>query len=355
VLKVIGKKLTRKVLEMLSQMAGSGKAEKVTKTEEGESEEEQPTHDDSTYLSFWNEYAKSIKLGVLDDRSNSKKLLSLLRFPTSKSDGKFLSLASYVERMKDNQKFIYYITGESIAAVEASPFLEQLKSRDLEVVYLVDPLDEYLSQSMPEFDGKKLMSIAKEGLKLPDDDRIKLREQKYKEEFKELVDWLKDIYGNKVEKVVVSSRATSNPCVLVSGQYGWSANMERIMKAQTLADPSKQAFMFPKKTLEINPRHPIIRELKAKIAEQPDEESLKDLANLMYESALLHSGFSLDDVPSFASRINRVVSLGLNVDPATPLAEEIEAEEIEEAKTEAEDSEDTEEVEVDEAPHKDEL
>jgi len=220
--------------------------------------------------------------------------------------------------------------------VKNSPFLERLVSKNLEVVYMVDALDEYLVQSLTEFDGTPLQSITKEGLDLGDKDKL----NKQKEEFKPLTDWLQTVYGEKVEKVTVSARIAKSPCVLVSGQYGWSANMERIMKAQTFANADEATWLHSKKTMEINPRHPIIKELAAKVSESGEEKPttgpLVDLANLLFDSALLSSGFQMRDTADFSRRIQRVISTGLAIDPNA----EVEAEPEEPEETEAEASAD---------------
>jgi heat shock protein beta len=339
VLKVMAKKLTRKVLEMLKRLADGEKEDKEDKEKEAEEAAESSEEDKDkkaskdAYQTFWKEFGKSIKLGVIDDRANRAKLAKLLRFQTSKSEGKFISLEDYVDRMKPKQKYIYYITGESSDAVKNSPFLEKLNARGLEVVYMVDPLDEYLVQSMSEFEGTQLTSVTKEGLKLDSDDKDRLA--KYKEDFKDLCSWLQGIYGAKVEKVVVSNRIAKSPMVVVTGQYGWSANMERIMGAQTFAKADEATWLHSKKTLEINPFHPIIKELKSKVAANGEDKSLPDLAQLLYDAALLQSGFSMKEPNDFATRIHRVVSSGLDVDPNAEPDQEPEEEETTEETAES--------------------
>jgi len=336
VLKVMAKKLTRKVLEMLGKLA-AGKKMDDTEEEEEEKKEGEPKDlaENEQYQTFWENFGKSIKLGVIDDRQNKAKLSKLLRFTTSKSEGKPISLESYVERMKENQKYIYYITGESTDAVANSPFMERLKKRDLEVIYMTDPLDEYVAQTLTEFDGNTLMSITKADLKLPGDEKEKETLEKLKEEYKPLTEWLKGVYGDRVETVTVSKRLGQSPCVLVTGQYGWSANMERIMKAQTFADPSKASYMFSKKTMELNPRHPLVQELKKKAAEDSKDKALEDMANLMYDAALVQSGFSIQNQQVFAQRVHRVMSAGLGVDPNAVVPEEPEPADDEPAVEEA--------------------
>jgi len=228
-----------------------------------------------------------------------------------------ISLEKYVENMKEDQRYIYFITGESIESVQNSPMLERLKKLDLEVLYMVDPLDEYVVNSMTDFDGNQLMSVTKKDLKLPgvEDDLDKLQD-----EYKDLCRHLQKIYGKKVEKVEVGTRITESPAVLVTGQYGWTANMERIIRSQTFGDHEKHQYMASKKIMEINPHHPIIKEFKRKVEDGVtlSDRSFNDLANLIYDAALINSGFIATETTEFANRIHRVVSLGLGVEDTTP-------------------------------------
>merc|ERR1712036_77471 len=207
------------------------------------------------------QFSKNLKLGVHEDSTNRTKVAELLRFQTSKSGDETISLKEYVDRMKEGQNDIYYITGESVAAVSASPFLENLKKKGYEVLYMVDPIDEYCVQQLKEFEGKKLKSTTKEGLEIDDEDEKKKIEE-LKAEFEPLTKLMKEVLGDKVEKVLVSSRMADSPCVLTTSEYGWSANMERIMKAQALRDNSMTSYMASKKTLEVNPDNSIMQELR---------------------------------------------------------------------------------------------
>merc|ERR1711946_30653 len=211
-------------------------------------------------------------------------------------------------------KHIYYITGENKDQVSSSSFVERLKKRGFEVVYMTEPIDEYVVQQLKEFDGKNLVSVTKEGLELPQDEEEKKKQEADKEKFEGLCKVMKDILDKKVEKVVVSSRLVSSPCCIVTSQYGWTANMERIMKAQALRDTSTMGYMAAKKHLEINPDHSIVENLRQRVEADKGDKSVKDLVMLLFETSLLSSGFSLEDPQVHAQRIHRMVKLGLGID-----------------------------------------
>lgn len=334
-LKTIKKKLIRKALDMIRKLAEEDPdeahdEEKKDIEKSGETDEKK-----GQYTKFWNEFGKSIKLGIIEDASNRNRLAKLLRFETTKSDGKLTSLDQYIKRMKKGQKDIFYITGTSKEQLEKSPFLERLKKKGFEVIFFTDAIDEYLMQYLMDYEDKKFQNVSKEGLKLGKDGKDK----ELKESFKELTKWWKGALASEnVDDVKISNRLADTPCVVVTSKYGWSANMERIMQSQTLSDASKQAYMRGKRVLEINPRHPIIKELKERVASDPEDESVKETAQLMYQTALMESGFMLQDPKDFASRIYNSVKSGLNISPDAVPEEEAEVEETETTETKSEDS-----------------
>merc|ERR1711936_152799 len=270
--------------------------------------------DKDNYKKFYEQFSKNIKLGIHEDTTQRAKVAELLRYSSSASGDELTSLKDYVSRMKENQKDIYYITGESKEIVAASAFVEKVKKKGFEVLYLVDPIDEYAVQQLKEYDGKKLMCVTKEGLELPEDDEEKKRQEELKAGFEELCKVIKEILDKKVEKVTVSNRLVGSPCCIVTSTYGWSANMERIMKAQALRDTSTMGYMAAKKHLEINPDNAIMIALKKKVDVDKNDKSIKDLITLLYETALLSSGFSLESPQQHAARIHRMIKLGLGID-----------------------------------------
>jgi molecular chaperone HtpG len=292
ILKVIRKNIIKKCLELFSEIK--------------ENEED--------FMKFYEQFSKNIKLGIHEDTSNREKLAELLMFYTTKSNKKMVSFKEYVSAMPESQKHIYYITGESQKSVENSPFIEKCKKRKYEVLFMTDPIDEYFVQQLKEFDGKTLVCVTKEGLKFDESEEDKKKWELCIEEFKPLTNKIKSILGDKVDKVVLSERVVDSPCVLVTGEFGWSANMERIMKAQALRDTTMSSYMMSKKTMEINPQHIIIKALKERYVNDENANALNSIVNLLFESSLIASGFNIEEPATFVNRINNMIKLGLSLD-----------------------------------------
>jgi molecular chaperone HtpG len=298
ILKAIKKSVTKKCMEMFSQIQENAE----------------------DFKKFNEQFGKNLKLGIHEDSTNRSKLSELLRFSSSKSGEDVISLKDYVARMKEGQKFIYYITGESKAHVSNSPFIEKLKNKGMEVLYLIDPIDEYAIQQLKDFDGKTLKSCSKEGLELDETEDEKKALEDLKQDYDAVCKKVKEILDEKVEKVIVGFRMEDSPCVLVTSEFGWTANMERIMKAQALRDNSMTSHMVSKKTMEINPKHGIVKELKKLLDKDASNATVKDIVWLLYDTSLLNSGFSIEDPNSFAKRMHKILLFGL-IDDTTPATE----------------------------------
>jgi len=296
ILKAIKKAVTKKCVEMLFQILENAE----------------------DFKKFYEQFSKNLKLGIHEDATNRPKLAELLRYYSSKSGEDMVSFKQYIERMKEGQKFIYYITGESKAVVANSPFIEKLKNKGIEVLYLIDPIDEYCIQQLKDFEGKTLKCCTKEGLELDETEEEKKKMEELKTQYEPVCKKIKEILDTKVEKVIIGDRMEDSPCVLVTSEFGWTANMERIMKAQALRDNSMTSYMVSKKTMEINPKHGIVREIKNLLDKDQNSSTIKDIIWLLYDTSLLNSGFAIEDPNTFAKRMHKMLLFGLQDDTSIP-------------------------------------
>ena len=365
VLKVMGKKIVRKAIEMIKKLAEEGEvkeaaeekeaSEQATETTEATTEqtETKTEEDNANYIELWEQFGKSLKIGVIEDSANRNKLARLLRYKSSLSEGKWTSLEHYVERMKDWQKQIYYVSGDSVEKVESSMFLDAFKKRGVEVLYFTEPIDEYVAQNLREYSGKSLQDITKEGVEFGDEkERAKKLQKEYESRFEVLTSWMKELLGDKVDKVEVTTTLETAPAVLSTSKYGYSATMERIMKSQALQNPEKAKYMKAHKIMMLNPRHPIIANLKSLVEEDGESDVARDLANLLYDSSLMNSGFMIEEPNEFATRLYTLMKESLQLDslelePEIELPEE-EKDEEEDENTIKLDASNTEQMDEDE-------
>lgn len=294
-IKVIKKKLVRKALDLLKKLEGE------------------------EYEKFWKEYSTNIKLGVMEDPSNRARLAKLLRFQSSHGkEGKLTSLSEYSSRMKPKQEWVYFIAASNRAEAEASPFIERLVARGYEVLYLVEAVDEYSISALPEFDGKKFQNVAKEGFTLPESEEAKAKFEELRNKFEPLAQWLGDVgLKNEITKAFASEKLTNTPCVLVASMFGWTGNMERLAMANAhkkANDVSQSYYLGQKKALEFNPRHPVLKELLRRVDADPQDPRAKEIAQLLFDTAVLRSGYMLQETSKFADSIDRMMRQTLNVD-----------------------------------------
>jgi len=364
VLKVIGKKMTRKALAMIKAMADADKKDDDDEDEDEEKEEKEGEDEEkkevegeegeaTKYETFWKSFGKYIKMGLIEDAANRTRLAKLLRYATSKSGDKEISLEDYVANMKDDQKNIYYISGEDKDSLLKSPSVEKLLSKDIEIIFMTDSVDEYTVQHLTEYEGKRLINASREGLKLEEGDKEKKRDDQYKEMFKPLLDYMKELLGKKVEKVQISKHLVNSPVVVLSADYGWTAQMEKVMKSQAFADQSKFEFMKSKRMFEINPRHPMVVELNSRVKDSAADDTTKDMVISLYLSGVIAAGYQLtpEDAQEFGERVGRMVTVGLGVAQDAELAPELEIADDEPEEEEEEEVEEEEEA----AEDKDEM
>merc|ERR1712176_1713758 len=334
-----------------------------------EKEEKKDKKDDeTTWLKFWKEFNKNLKMGCYEDDSNRSKLSKLLLFMTTKSEGKEINLDKYLDRMQESQESIYYMSGESFDVMQKAPALQIFKKKDIEVLMLTDHLDEPCIQKLADYEGKKFVSIQKADVKLDETEEEKKRFTKIKDMYKPLTDWWKDKLtdltekgamkdaGVKVEKVEISKRLTDSPVVVVTSQFGYSAQQERGMKAQSFQNKDQINMMSGRKTLEVNPNHPVVVDLLSKVKTDKEDKAALDTAQVLFQTALIESGYEIADPSALVNRVYRLMSKELGVDPDAPLKEvEVpEGEEVEEAEEE-EDKDDDEEESEDTEEKKEEL
>merc|ERR1712125_75993 len=366
IMKVISKKLVRKVLELMKKLAKEGdgdddeeKEEEDEKTADSDKEEKKDKKDDeSTWLKFWKEFNKNLKMGCYEDDSNRSKLSKLLLFVTTKSEGKEINLDKYLDRMQESQESIYYMSGESLEVMQKAPALQMFKKKDIEVLMLSDHLDEPCIQKLADYEGKKFVSIQKADVKLDETEEEKKRFTKLKDMYKPLTDWWKDKLtdltekgamkdaGVKVEKVEVSKRLTDSPVVVVTSQFGYSAQQERVMKAQSFQNKDQVSMMSGRKTLEVNPNHPVVADLLAKVKADKEDATALDTAQVLFQTALIESGYEIADPSALVNRVYRLMSEELGVDPDAPLKEiEVPEEEEEAEEDDKEDGDESDEKE----------
>merc|ERR1712186_146682 len=375
IMKVISKKLVRKVLELMKELAKEGDGDDEEEDDEEEKEEKEDKEEkkdkkdeETTWQKFWKEFNKNLKMGCYEDDSNRSKISKLLLFTSTKSEGKEINLDKYLDRMQESQESIYYMSGESIDVMNKAPALQIFKKKDIEVLMLSDHLDEPCLQKLADYEGKKFVSIQKADVKLDETEEEKKRFSKIKDMYKPLTDWWKDSLtdltekgamkdaGAKVEKVEISKRLTDSPVVVVTSQFGYSAQQERVMKAQSFQNKDQINMMSGRKTLEVNANHPVVVDLLSKVKADKEDKAALDTAQVLFQTALIESGYEIADPSALVNRVYRLMSKELGVDPDAPLKEiEVPEEEEEAEEDDKEESDDSEETEEDEDEKKEEM
>mmetsp|Transcript_36270 Transcript_36270/g.59151 ORF Transcript_36270/g.59151 Transcript_36270/m.59151 type:complete len:790 (-) Transcript_36270:72-2441(-) len=340
VLSIINKRLVRKSLDMIRAI---------------ESDE-----DDSKYIMFWNNFGKYMKVGIIEDQRNKDDIIPLLRFYSSKSGGdEYTSLDQYVEGMKENQKQIYYVAADGKEKAQMSPAAEKVRSRGYEVLYLTEPLDEIMIESVTEYKDFKLFDVSKEGLDFGDEDKEerKKKEEELNDAHKAVKDYLETALAGKVQKVKMTDLLADSPAALVQSAYGMSPTMQKYMKAQNVASGGADTGMmgsFNQAVLEVNPNHPIVQDLERMVKSQGVEsEEPKNFATLLYDVAALTSGYEIEDSGDFAQRILSMMTtkavgdvMDAEVEMATDVVEDVTVDAS--IDTETESTEESEEKEVEE-------
>merc|ERR1719446_761416 len=351
-----------KVLEGGDDDEDEEKEDGDEREEKDETEEKKDKSDEEgQWTKFWKEFNKNLKMGCYEDDSNRSKLSKLLRFHTTKSTDKEISLDKYLDRMQESQESIYYMSGDSVETMKKAPALQIFQKKDLEVLMLDDHLDEPCLQKLADYEGKKFVSIQKADVKLDETEEEKKRFTKVKDMYKPLTDWWKEKLteltekgamkdaGVKIEKVEISKRLTDSPVVVVTSQFGYSAQQEKIMKAQAFQNKDQLSMMSGRKTLEVNPNHPVIADLLAKVNADKEDSAALDSAQVLFQTAILESGYEIADPSALVNRVYRLMSKELGVDPDAPLTEVEVPEEEEEEEETASEEEDEEEAGEDDA------
>merc|ERR1719217_189358 len=375
----MSKKLVRKVLELMKRLAKEDdtgetddedddeKEEKEEKEDDEEKEEKKDQEEETMWYKFYKEFAKNLKMGCYEDDSNRSKISKLLLFKSTKSEGKEINLDKYLDRMQESQESIYYMSGDSLDIMAKAPAMQIFKKKDLEVLMLSDHLDEPCIQKLADYEGKKFVSIQKADVKLDETEEEKKRFTKVKDMYKPLTDWWKDSLteftekgamkdaGVKIEKVEISKRLTESPVVVVTSQFGYSAQQEKVMKAQAFQNKEQIGMMSGRKTLEVNPNHPVVADLLAKVKADKEDAAALDTAQVLFQTALIESGYELADASALVNRVYRLMSKELGVDPDAPLTEVEVPEEEEEAEEEEEEEEKEDEAAEEVGEEKEEL